>query len=156
MLCVNHRPNVIRLERYAYLLLNIEKYWNRLCSLNRAGKTVHAFVRRGTVGPKKAEQLLFYVTYPHKEIRGVGKFIERITGDADNLWNAYGHESLLKSYEEYVDFLQGRTKATFIRFKNLRELATPIPARVISQVTGIGRMSRNGKYITKKMAHQLI
>jgi len=156
MLCVNHRPSVIKLEQYAYLLLNTEKYWNRLCNLNRAGKTVHAFVRKGIVGPKKAEQLLFYVTYPHKEIRGVGKFIERITGDADDLWNAHGHESLLRSYEEYADFMQGRTKATFIKFKNLRELATPVPASVISQVAGIGRMPRMGKYIPKEMARQLI
>jgi len=117
---------------------------------------MHAFVRRGLVGPKNVELILFYVTYPHKEIRGVGDFIERITGDAEDLWNAYGHESLLKSYKEYVDFMQGRTKATFIKFKNLREFATPIPASVISRVTGIGRMPRMGKYITKEMAHQLI
>jgi len=144
------------LERYAYVLLNIEKYWNRLCDQNRAGKNVYAFIRRGLVGPKKAKLLLFYVTHPHKEIRGVGDFIERITGDADDLWNAYGHESLLESYEEYMDFLQGRTKVTFIRFKNLRVLAAPVPASVISQVTGIGIMPRMGKYITKEMAHRLI
>ena len=144
------------LERYAYVLLNIEKYWNRLCAQNRAGKNVHTFVRRGLVGPKKAKLLLFYVTYPHKEIRGVGDFIERITGDADDLWNTYGHESLLESYEEYMDFLQGRTRATFIRFKNLRVLAAPVPARVISQVTGISRMTRMGKYITEEVARQLI
>ena len=144
------------LERYAYILLNIEKYWNRLYNQNRAGKNVHAFVRRGLVGPKKAKLLLFYVTHPHKEIRGVGNFIERITGDADDLWNTYGHEFLLESYEEYVDFLQGRTKATIIRFKNLRVLAAPRPASIISQVTGISRMSRMGKYITKEMAHRLI
>jgi len=144
------------LERYAYILLNIEKYWNRLYDKNRAGKNVHTFVRRGLVGPKEAKSLLFYVTYPHKEIRGVGDFIERITGDADDLWNTYGHESLLESREEYMDFLQGRTKATFIRFKNLRVLAVPIPASVISQVTGISRMPRMGKYITKEMANRLI
>jgi len=144
------------LEGYAYVLLNIEKYWNRLCDQNRAGKNVQAFVRRGLVGPKKAKLLLFYVTYPHKEIRGVGDFIERITGDADDLWNTYGHESLLESHEEYLDFLQGRIKATFIRFKNLRVLAAPVPASVISQATGVSRMPRMGKYITKEMAHQLI
>jgi len=144
------------LEGYAYVLLNIEKYWNRLCDQNRAGKNVHTFVRRGLVGPKKAKLLLFYVTYPHKEIRGVGDFIERITGDADDLWNTYGHESLLESHEEYLDFLQGRIKATFIRFKNLRVLAAPVPASVISQATGVSRMPRMGKYITKEMAHQLI
>jgi len=144
------------LERYAYVLLNIEKYWNRLCAQNRAEKNVHAFVRRGLVGPKETKLLLFYVTYPYKEIRGVGDFIERITGDADDLWNTYSHESLLESYEEYMDFLQGRTKATFIRFKNLRVLATPRPDSVISQITGISRMSRMGKYITKEMADRLI
>jgi len=143
------------LERYAYVLLNIEKYWNRLYAQNRAGKNVHSFVRRGLVGPKEAKLLLFYVIYPHKEIRGVGDFIERIAGDADDLWNTYGHESLLESYEEYMDFLQGRTKATFIRFKNLRVLAAPVPASVISQVTGIGIMPRMGKYITKEMANRL-
>jgi len=119
-------------------------------------KTVSAFVRRGLVGPKNAELLLFYVTHPHKEIRGVGEFVERIAGDAKDLWKTYGHESLLRSYEEYMDFMQGRKKATFIRFKNLRELPTPCPANVIFQVTGIGRMPRMGKYITKEMVHQLI
>jgi predicted transcriptional regulator len=114
------------------------------------------FVRRGLVGPKNAKLLLFYVTYPHKEIRGVGEFIERITGDTTDLWKTYGHESLLRSYEEYMDFMQGRRKATFIRFKNLRELSIPIRANVISQVTGIRRIPRMGKYITKEMAHQLI
>ena len=142
-------------ERDAYILLNNEKFWNRLCSQSRAGKTLHAFVRRGKVGPKKAELILFYVNHPFKEIRGVGEFIERITGDADDLWNAHGSETCLKSYEEYADFLQGRPKATFIRFKNLRELA-PIPASGISKVTGIGRMPRSGKYINKRTANQLI
>ncbi len=117
---------------------------------------MHVFVRRGLVGPKNAELLLFYVTHPHKEIRGVGEFIERITGDAKDLWKTYGHESLLRSYKEYMDFMQGRRKATFIRFKNLRELPTPVRAKVISQVTGIRRMSRMGKYISKEMVHQLI
>jgi len=117
---------------------------------------VHVFVRKGLVGPKNAELLLFYVTHPHKEIRGVGEFIERITGDAKDLWKTYGHESLLRSYKEYMDFMQGRRKATFIRLKNLRELPTPKPANVISQVLGIRRMPRMGKYITKEMVDQLI
>ncbi|NIR87318.1 hypothetical protein GWO13_07025 [Candidatus Bathyarchaeota archaeon] len=143
-------------ERHAYILLNDEKFWNRLCSQNRAGKTLHAFVRRGKVGPKKTELILFYVNHPLKEIRGVGEFIQRITGDADELWNAHGSETCLKSYEEYKDFLQGRPKATFIRFQNLRELSAPIPASRISKITGIGRMPRSGKYITKKTTNQLI
>jgi predicted transcriptional regulator len=108
------------------------------------------------VGPKEAKLLLFYVTHPHKEIRGVGDFIERITGNADDLWNIYGHESLLASYEEYMDFLQRRMKATFIRFKNLRVLAAPVSASVISKVTGTSGIPRMGMYITKEMAQRLI
>jgi len=137
-------------------LINYEKFWNRACSQNRAGKTLHAFVRRGRVGPKKAKLLLFYVNRPFREIRGVGEFIERITGDAGDLWKAYGNETCLNSYEEYADFLQGRLKATFIRFKNLRELTPPISASVISKVTGIERMPRSGRYLNKKKVDQLI
>jgi len=136
--------------------LNYEKFWKSVCSQNRAGKTLHAFIRRGKVGPKKAKFLLFYVTHPVKEIRGIGEFVERITGGADDLWNAYGKETCLRSYEEYTDFLQGRQNATFIRFKNLRELPVPIPASRVSEVTGIGRMPRSGKYINEKTVSQLM
>jgi len=143
-------------ERHAYILLNYEKFWKSVCSQNRAGKALHAFIRRGKVGPKKAKFLLFYVTHPVKELRGIGEFVERITGDADNLWNAYGKETCLKSYEEYTDFLQGRQNATFIRFKNLRELPVPIPASRVSEVMGIGRMPRSGKYINEKTVSRLM
>jgi len=44
---------------YAFILLNSEKFWNQLRRLNRAGKVLHAFVRRGKVGPKKTELLFF-------------------------------------------------------------------------------------------------
>jgi len=143
-------------ERHAYILLNYEKFWKRVCSQNSTGKAVHTFVRRGKVGPKKAKLLLFYVNHPVKEIRGIGEFVERIVGDADDLWNAHGHETCLKSYEEYTDFLQGRQNATFIRFKNLRELPAPILASRISEVTGIGRMPRSGKYINDKTVSRLM
>jgi len=143
-------------EQYAYILLTNEKWWNRRCDQNKARKRLQAFVRRGTVGPKNAELVLFYVTYPSKEIRGYGEFLERITGTTEELWNAYGHETVFKSYEEYMEFMHGKTKATFIRFKNLHELSSPIPASVISQLTGIGRMPRSGKYVNKETAHKLI
>ena len=102
-------------KRYAYILINAEKWWNRRLSQNRAGKKIHAFVRREIVGPKKAQYVLFYVKHPLREIRGSGEFIERKTGDVDELWNNYSHETVFKSYEEYLEFLQGRTKTTFIR-----------------------------------------
>ncbi len=143
-------------ERYAYILLSNEKWWNRLCSQKRAGKVFHAFVRKGIVGPKQTELILFYVTYPFKEIRGFGEFVERVTGSAENLWKDYGHETCVKSFGEYLDFLEGRTNVTFIRFKNLNLLAAPVPASVISKVTEINRMPRSGRYINKKMIHKLI
>jgi len=143
-------------ERYAYILMDNEKWWNRLCSQNRAGKKLHAFIRKSTVGPKNAKMLLFYVTHPSKEIRGFGEFVERIVGDTEELWKTYGSESCLKSYKKYKDFLQGRSKATFIRFKNLRELSPSIPASAIYQIIGIRKMPQGGRYINKKTTHELI
>jgi len=144
------------LDRYAYVLLSNEKWWKRRCEQNKAGKPLQAFVRRGIVGPKNAELILFYITYPSKEIRGYGEFLERIIGTTEELWNAYGHETVFESYGEYMEFMHGKTKATLIRFKNLHELSSPIPAKEISRIVGIRRMPRMGKYINKETALQLI
>jgi len=143
-------------ERYAYILLAKEKWWRRLCDQKEVGKNTQAFVRRGLVGPKNAKIVLFYVTRPHKEIRGYATFLERVTGDAEELWHSHGHEASLKSHEEYVGFLQTRQNVSFIRFRDLHELRSPMPAKTISRVTGIRRMPRSGTYISKKMAHELI
>ena len=144
------------MEKHAFIILNFEKFWNRLCSQNRTGKHIHAFVRRGAVGPKNAKQLFFYVMHPRKDIRGYADFIERVTGDAEDLWKTLGHESLLNTYDEYRDFLQGRKKATFIRFKNLKELPKPVTTKEMTQIIGKERMPQIGLYITEGMAHQLI
>jgi len=143
------------LKRYAFIVLNLEKFWKRLCSQNRAGKHAHAFIRRGVVGPKNAKLLFFYVTHPHKDIRGFADFVERVTGDAEDLWKSLGNESLLNS-DEYKDFLQGRKKSTFIRFRNLRELPTPVTTKRLSQIIGKEKMPQMGLYLTEKMANQLI
>jgi predicted transcriptional regulator len=145
-----------KLEKYAYIVVNYEKYWNRLCSQNRAGKQAHAFVRRGVVGPKNAELLFFYTTRPHKDIRGYADFVKRVTGDAEKLWKALGHESLLNSYDEYNDFLQGRKKATFIRFRNLKEFPKPVTTKTIAQIIGKERIPQIGLYLTERIAHRLI
>jgi len=144
------------LKRHAFVVLSLEKFWKRMCSQNRADKPVHAFVRRGIVGPKNAKQLFFYVTHPRKDIQGYADFIERVTGDAKDLWESLGHESLLSSYDEYQDFLQGRKKATFIRFRNLKELPNPVTTKAMAQIIGKERMPQMGMYITEKMAQQLI
>ena len=121
-----------------------------------AGKKSYAFVRRALVGPKKTNLLLFYVTHPSKEIRGFAEFVERVTGEADDLWRAYSDETSLRSYEEYKDFLHGKPKTTFIRFKSLKTCSPPISASVIFQVAGIGRMPRGGRYISREIAQELI
>jgi len=143
-------------EQYAYILLITPKWWDRLCDRLEAGKKLHAFVRRGLVGPKKTNQLLFYVTHPLKEIRGFAEFVERVTGEADHLWRAYRGQTSPRSYKEYKDFLQGNPRTTFIRFKNLKTLSQPISAKVIFRVAGIGRMPRGGRYINRKIAQKLI
>ena len=143
-------------ERYAYILLAKEKWWRRLCDQKDAGKDTQAFVRRGLVGPKNAKIVLFYVTRPHKEIRGYATFLQRVTGDAEDLWRSHSHEASLSSHEEYLSFLQARQNVSFIRFRDLHELRAPVPAKTISRVTGIRRMPRSGTYISKRMAHELI
>lgn len=144
------------LERHAYILINDKKWWNRRLSQNRAGKKIHAFVRRGAVGPKSAQFVLFYVKHPIREIRGVGEFIERIKGEADELWNNFGQETVFKSYEEYMEFLQGRTKITFIRLKNIRELSAPISLQTVLGMLGVSRMPRGGKYISKEVFEKIL
>ena len=144
------------MEKYAFIVLNFEKFWKRLCSQNRSGKVNHAFVRRSIVGPKNSKHLFFYVTTPRKTISGYADFIERVTGDAKDLWETLGHESLLNSYEEYQDFLQERKNATFVRFKNLKEFPKPVTAEMWAHIIGTTRIPQNGMYITKRISDQLL
>lgn len=152
----NHGWCFLVSERYAYILVITPKWWNRLCNRLEAGKTSHAFVRRGLVGPKKTSLLLFYVTHPTKKIRGFAQFVERVAGETDDLWRTYRGETSLRSYKEYKNFLQGRLKTTFIRFKSLKILSQPISDNVIFRVAGIGRMPRGGRYISRETAQELI
>jgi predicted transcriptional regulator len=143
-------------EKYAYILLSDEKWWVRRISRNKAGKTLQSFVRRGAVGPKDVKLILFYIKHPLREIRGSGEFLERIVGDVDKLWTALGHETVFDSYQEYMAFMNGRTRATFIRFRNLQEFSAPVPVKDVSKVIRVSRMPRGGKYISKEMANALI
>ncbi|MDG6223659.1 MAG: hypothetical protein QCH99_10420 [Candidatus Bathyarchaeota archaeon] len=144
------------MQKYAFIVLNLEKFWDRLCKQNEAGKKNHAFVRRGVVGPKSTEQLFFYVTHPTKQIQGYADFVENVHGYSKDLWESLGRESLLKSYDEYTDFLQGRKTATFVRFTNLKTLPNPVPIKVLLQIIGKQRMPQMGMYITKNMTNQLL
>lgn len=143
-----------RPERYAYILLTDSKWWERL--LEEAAKEIQSFVRRGRVGPLKAEKLLFYVKFPVKEIRGIGDFVERVAGDSKELWKKYGHETCLKSRREYMQFIGDSNKVTFIRLKNLRELANPIPNEAFRKKLGIFRIPRGGKYLSRELLKQIV
>ncbi len=144
------------MQKYAFILLNLEKFWNRLCQQNKNGKQNHAFVRRNVVGPQKTEKLFFYVTHPVKQIQGYADFVEHVTGNSKNLWESLGEESLLRTYSEYKDFLQGRKTATFIRFTNLKTLPKPVPYKTVLSIIGKQRIPQMGMYLTEKMTQQLL
>lgn len=143
-------------ERYIYILLSDEKWWNRLCRRSRNASQIHSFVRRSRVGPLRTQKLLFYVNNPVMQIRGIADFIERLVGDYRKLWETYGSETCFKSFDEYVFFLRGRKTATFIRFTNFRELTDPVSMEMISKVLGIPRMPTMGKYLNRETANHLI
>ena len=143
-------------EQYGFILLSDEKWWNRLCERCKSGKKTHAFVRRNLVGPVKTEKLLFYVKRPSMQIKGVADFIERLAGDAKELWEKYRDEACLNSYKEYSAFLKGRKKATFIRFTNFCELENPVSFEALKRLFGILKVPRGGKYINREIVNQLI
>jgi|Deesub1362A_J573_1020465.scaffolds.fasta_scaffold00433_2 predicted transcriptional regulator len=143
-------------ENYAFVLLCDEKWWNRLCEQNRKSQNqTKSFVRRNLRGPIKTEKLLFYVKSPVKQIRGTADFVERVAGNSKILWNQYGKETCLKNFREYRSFLHGCEKATFIRFKNFKELENPVPVEVMKKVLGILKIPRGGKYINRETADEL-
>ena len=144
------------MSKYAYVLLTKEKWWNRRVTQRRAGKTVQAFVRKNTVGPKDTTLLLFYVSHPIREVRGTGDFEERVVGRIETLWKNYSEETVFNSHDEYLNFMQGRTKATFIRFKNLRELHPPLPLKKLLQVVEVSQLPRSGKYLSKETVNKLL
>jgi predicted transcriptional regulator len=141
-------------ERYAFILIADEKYWNRLRERNKANRGIHAFVRKNQVGPKNAQKLLFYVKKPVMQIRGAADFIERLTGNHEELWRKYGAESCFKSFEEYCAFAQGREMMTLVRFKNFTELENPKPTKAIRNILGSLQGFR-GKYVNLATAEQL-
>jgi len=143
-------------EHYSYILVEDEKWWNRRCTRNKTGSSVHSFVRRGKVGPKSTSKLLFYIKLPVRQIKGVGEFVERIAGSRDDLWNLYGTETVFGSKEEYDVFVGERDNVTMIRFKNMEELDTPIGAEAFRMATGIRKMPNGGMYISRETLNQMV
>ncbi len=140
---------------YAYILTVNEEYWNRLRQRNKATFGTHVFIRRSQVAPKKAEQLLFYVT-KKRQVFGVADFVERLIGDGDDLWAKFGGESCFESAEEFSRFAGGRQKMTFIRFNNLREIANPLSKDELVKVLGSLDRFGMGKYLDKETVMQLV
>ncbi len=144
------------MSRFAYILLTQEKWWNRRVAQNRAGKNNQVFVRKNTVGPVKTKLLLFYVNHPVRAIMGVGDFEERVVDEVERLWSKYSGETIFESHDEYMEFIRGRTKATFIRFRNMRELNPPIPLNMLLQVIGCSRLPRSGTYLSEETVNRLM
>jgi len=141
-------------DRYAFILVADQKYWNKLCERSRANMAVHAFVRKNQVAPKAAEKLLFYVKKPVMQVRGTADFLERLTGPAEELWTEHGGETCFESFEEYCDFAQGRLEMTFVRFKNFAELENPKTKdetrKILDSLQGL-----RGKYVNLETADLL-
>jgi predicted transcriptional regulator len=145
----------VKSERYAFILISDEKYWNRLRERGRANKEILAFVRKNQVAPCEAQKLLFYVKRPIMQVRGAADFVERVTGDCEELWRKYGSESCFESFDEYHSFAQGREKMTFVRFKNFTEFENPKSTEAIRNVLGSLQGFR-GKYLSHEATNQLI
>ncbi len=143
-------------ERYAYILVEDERWWNRRCTRNKTPGVVHSFVRRGKVGPKQAARLLFYIKMPVRQIKGNGEFVERVTGSKDELWNLYGAETVFQNKDEYDKFVSGRSSVTLIRFRNMEELDKPVDFKVFNAATGIKRMPNGGLYISREALNQMV
>jgi predicted transcriptional regulator len=143
-------------EHYTYILVEHEKWWNKRCDKNQKGMTTQSFVRRGRVGPKDTKTLLFYVKLPVGELRGYGDFLERISGSADELWNTYGSETVFESRDQYNEFVEGRSKVTFIRFKNMQQLEKQIGWKDLSAELRIKKMPNGGKYLSRETVNSLL
>lgn len=142
-------------ERYAFVIMIKEKWWNEFRRLNRAGKVNHVYVQRGFGPPKDGKLMFFYVVKPVGEIQGYAEFRERVVGETDAMWKQYGRESCL-SEDQYDDLLKGARKASFIRFTNLHEASKPILSNDILTSLGAKRIPRKGFYINKEVADTLI
>jgi predicted transcriptional regulator len=143
-------------EKYAFVMMVREKWWREFRNRNSEGKKSHAYVQGGWAPPKNASILFFYVSKPVGEIDGYADFVERKVGDADGLWKENGHESVLASEERYLDFVKGKQRVSFIRFKNLQVAANPIPLSNVLMLLGVNRLARGGFYVDKETAEKLI
>ena len=107
-------------ENYAFVMMIKDKWWREFCRVKSKGRDVYSYVEGGWAPPKNASLIFFYVTKPARQIAAYAEFIERKVGDARRLWKEHGPESVLSSEEKYLEFVKGKERVSFIRFKNLR------------------------------------
>ena len=143
-------------EKYGFVMMIREKWWREFCNLGSKGKETFSYVQGGWAPPKNTSLIFFYVAKPVGEVAGYAEFIERKVGDAESLWSEHGSESVLKSKEQYEEFIQGKERVSFIRFKSLHEASKPISLNNILMLLGVKRLARKGFYIDKETADKLI
>jgi predicted transcriptional regulator len=143
-------------EDFAFVIMIKDKWWREFCRLHREGKKVQSYVQGGWAPPKDASLIIFYVTKPVAEIAGYAEFLERKVGEAEELWKKHGHESVLNSEKQYFEFVSGKERVSFIRFKDLQEAAQPIPLSNFLLFLGVKRLSRKGFYVDKETADKLL
>lgn len=144
------------MEKYAYIMMVKEKWWREFLRLRRGGKEFQSYVQRGRGPPKNATMLFFYVTKPICEVAGYAEFVERKVGNVEDLWEKHGKESVLQSAEQYFRFAEDVDPVSFIRFKNMREVAKPVPLRNLLLLLGMKRLARRGFYIDKATSEKLV
>ena len=143
-------------SKYAFVMMVKEKYWIEYRNRLNGGRDVHSYIVRGAAPPIGAKRVLFYVTRRVKELRGYADFVERKVGKPQELWAEYSSESVLKSRQEFDQFSENASIVSFVRFKNLRVAANPIPLRSLLIHLATKRISRKGFYIDKETADKLV
>ena len=143
-------------EKYAFVIMIKEKWWREFCRRSSEGKQVHSYVGGPRAPPTNASLIIFYISKPVGEIGGYAEFIERKVGKAEELWKEHGNESVLSSAEQYFQFVKDKPLVSFIRFKNLREAANPIPLNNAHLLLGVKRLARGGFYIDKETAERMV
>ncbi len=140
----------------AFVMMIKDKWWKGFVDRHHQGKKVHSYIQKGLAPPKSASIILFYVTKPVGEIAGAAEFVERKAGDIEDVWEQYGDESVLTSKHKFEEFMGDGKKASFIRFRNLREAARPVPLSNALLLMGVKRLSRKGFYVEQEVADELI
>jgi predicted transcriptional regulator len=133
-----------------------KRWWDAFRRRNSEGKKTHSFVLRGFAPPKEASKLLFYVTKPAGEIGGFADFVERRTGDPEELWKEHGDESVLNTKERYDAFINDSQMVSFVRFRDLQVASKPIPLNEVLMSLGLRRLGRKGFYLEKETEEKFL